>query len=38
MAKTFVTDITHFLGDAGEIADMPAPARKMASFLALIIE
>ena len=38
MPKTYITDITHFLNDAGEMADMPAPARKMASFLALLID
>lgn len=33
-----VTDITHFLDETGEIASMPTPARKLASFLSLLIE
>jgi hypothetical protein len=35
---TYVTDITHYLDEAGELARMPAPARKLASFLTLLIE
>ncbi len=35
---TFVMDITHFLDEHGELASMPAPARKLASFLVLLIE
>ncbi len=35
---TYVTDITHYLDESGEIARMPGPARKLASFLALLIE
>jgi hypothetical protein len=35
---TYVTDITHFLDASGELASMPAPARKLASFLTLVIE
>jgi hypothetical protein len=35
---TYVMDITHFLDEAGEIAPLPGPARKLASFLALLIE
>jgi repressor LexA len=38
MPKTYITDITHFLDEAGDLADMPPAARKLASFLALIIE
>jgi hypothetical protein len=39
MNGTYVTDITHFLDDAGElVAEMPGPARKLASFLVLIID
>jgi hypothetical protein len=36
--KTYITDSTHFLNDAGEMAEMPAPARKLASFLVLLID
>lgn len=35
---TYVTDIRHYLDESGEIARMPGPARKLASFLALLIE
>jgi hypothetical protein len=35
---TYVTDITHYLDEAGEMATMPGPARKLASFLTLLIE
>lgn len=35
---TYVTDITHYLDTGGEMARMPAPARKLASFLTLVIE
>jgi hypothetical protein len=35
---TFVTDITHYLDESGEMAKLPAPARKLASFLTLLIE
>lgn len=38
MAQTYVTDITHFLDKTGELAEMPKPARKMASFLVLLID
>jgi hypothetical protein len=39
MSGTYVTDITHFLDDAGEIvANMPAEARQLASFITLLIE
>ena len=39
MAETYVTDITHFLDVTGELrADMPEPARKLASFLVLLID
>lgn len=35
---TFVTDITHYLDEAGELAQSPRPARRLASFLTLLIE
>jgi predicted RNA-binding Zn-ribbon protein involved in translation (DUF1610 family) len=38
MSGTYVTDITHYLDDAGELAEMPSPARKLASFLVLLID
>ena len=38
MGKTYVTDIVHFLDHRGELAEMPAPARKLASFLVLLID
>ena len=38
MNQTYVTDITHYLDETGELAEMPAPARKLASFLVLLID
>ena len=39
MSGTYVTDIAHYLDEEGEIvAAMPAPARKLASFLVLLID
>ena len=39
MGEAYVTNITHFLDEAGELrADMPGPARKLASFLVLLID
>jgi predicted RNA-binding Zn-ribbon protein involved in translation (DUF1610 family) len=38
MSGTFVTDITHYLDATGELAEMPGPARKLASFLVLLID
>jgi hypothetical protein len=39
MSGTYVTNITHYLDDEGEIvATIPAPARKLASFLVLLID
>jgi hypothetical protein len=38
MAKTYVTDIQHFLDDAGELKEMPARVRRRASFLVSIID
>ena len=38
MSGTYVTDITHYLDDTGELAEMPGPARKLASFLVLLID
>jgi hypothetical protein len=35
---TYVTDITHYLDEAGELAQIPRPARRLASFLTLLIE
>jgi hypothetical protein len=38
MSGTYVTDITHYLDDKGELpAEMPGAARKLASFLVLVI-
>jgi predicted RNA-binding Zn-ribbon protein involved in translation (DUF1610 family) len=33
----FVADITHYLDESGEMATLPTPARKLASFLTLLI-
>jgi hypothetical protein len=38
MDGTYHTNIWHYLDDKGEIITVPLPARKLASFLALIIE
>ena len=39
MTGTYVTDITHFLDDDGElVTEIPSPARQLASFLVLIID
>ncbi len=39
MGRTYVTDITHFLDGSGEIQSaIPKDARKLASFMVLIIE
>ncbi len=39
MSGTCVTDITHYLDDDGELsAEMSGPARKLASFLVLVID
>lgn len=39
MSGTYVTDITHFLDERGElVAEMPGPARQLASFLVLLID
>jgi hypothetical protein len=35
---TYVTDITHYLDEASELLPLPGPARKLASFLTLLIE
>lgn len=37
MADTWITDITHFLDDDGEIISEPAQARKFGEYLAAII-
>jgi len=37
-SETYVTDITHYLDESGELARMPGPALKLASFLSLLIE
>lgn len=38
MSGTYVTDITHYLDERGELTNMPSPAKKLASFLVLIID
>lgn len=38
MPGTYVTDLRHYLDDHGELADMPAEAKQMASFLVLIVD
>ena len=39
MNGTYFTDISHFLDDEGKLqADMPGPARRLASFLVLVID
>ena len=39
MSGTYVTDITHYLNEAGElVGEMPAEARQLASFLTLLID
>ena len=38
MSNTYVTDITHYLDKNGELAEMPGEARKLASFLVLLID
>ena len=38
MSKTYITDITHYLDENGELARMPGAARKLASFLVLLID
>jgi hypothetical protein len=38
MGGTYITDITHYLGKDGELAEMPGEARKLASFLVLLID
>lgn len=38
MTNTLVTNITHYLNEKGEMAEMPAAARKLASFLVLLID
>jgi len=35
---TYVTDIAHYLGEDGELLSLPGPARKLASFLTLLID
>jgi hypothetical protein len=39
MSRTYVTDLTHYLDEAGDIPQgIPAEARQLASFLALIVD
>jgi hypothetical protein len=38
MTKTHVTDITLYLNDAGELKEMPAPARRLAEFQVAIVD
>lgn len=33
----YITDLTHFLGEKGAIAPMPAPARRLAEFLGRVV-
>ncbi len=35
---THVIDITHYLDESGEVAQLPGPGRKLASFVTLLIE
>lgn len=35
---TYVTDITHYLDEAGELMPLPGQARNLASFLTLLID
>jgi hypothetical protein len=35
--NTYVTDMAHFLDTSGELAEMPRPGRRLASFLVLLI-
>ena len=37
MADTWITDITHFLDEKGELISQPTQARKLAEYLAAII-
>lgn len=37
MANTWIVDLRHYLTPAGAIADMPAPARKLANYFASIV-
>ena len=39
MTGTLVADIKHYLDDDGELAaELPSPARKLASFLVLVVD
>ena len=38
MAKTYVSDIAHYLDDAGKLKEMPASIRGMATYLVSIID
>lgn len=38
MSGSYVTDITHYLDDSGDLAEMPDSARQLASFLTLMID
>ena len=38
VSTKYVTDITHYLDETGELAQLPGPARRLASFLTLLIE
>jgi len=38
MAKTYVTNISDYLNDIGELKDMSAPVRRMAEFLLAIVD
>jgi hypothetical protein len=39
MTGTYITDITHYLDEAGNLVkDMPSEAKQLASFLVLIVD
>lgn len=38
MAKTYVSEITPYLDDAGDLKEVPASVRRMAEFLFAIVE
>ena len=38
MAKTYISDISHYLTDAGELKEMRASVRRMAEFLVAVID
>ena len=38
MAKTYISDISHYLNDIGLLKEMPAAVRRMAEFLTAIVD